>query len=162
MICVFFFFQAEDGIRDWSVTGVQTCALPISRPGDRDRRVGDGALQPPGRGRGRGPPAPGREPRRPPRGPPARDAVRRVRRPPPLGGRRRGPRGGRRRGALAQRASRLHPAAATPPRGVQGQRPLRTPSSATRGWRTRAVQRTRVTREVPSVRLRALTARTAT
>src|SRR5437016_9503220 len=29
--CVFFFFQAEDGIRDWSVTGVQTCALPISR-----------------------------------------------------------------------------------------------------------------------------------
>src|SRR5262249_58626282 len=28
----FFFFQAEDGIRDWSVTGVQTCALPISLP----------------------------------------------------------------------------------------------------------------------------------
>src|SRR5262249_57103360 len=28
---VFFFFQAEDGIRYWSVTGVQTCALPISR-----------------------------------------------------------------------------------------------------------------------------------
>src|SRR5262249_60111324 len=26
----YFFFQAEDGIRDWSVTGVQTCALPIS------------------------------------------------------------------------------------------------------------------------------------
>src|SRR5207237_5724157 len=26
----FFFFQAEDGIRDSSVTGVQTCALPIS------------------------------------------------------------------------------------------------------------------------------------
>src|SRR5215213_875649 len=26
-----FFFQAEDGIRDWSVTGVQTCALPICR-----------------------------------------------------------------------------------------------------------------------------------
>src|SRR5258706_928197 len=26
----FFFFQAEDGIRDWSVTGVQTCAFPIS------------------------------------------------------------------------------------------------------------------------------------
>src|SRR5262249_59675436 len=39
---VIFFFQAEDGIRDWSVTGVQTCALPISlerfqrgRPADR-------------------------------------------------------------------------------------------------------------------------------
>src|SRR5437763_9674323 len=28
---VVFFFQAEDGIRDTSVTGVQTCALPISR-----------------------------------------------------------------------------------------------------------------------------------
>ena len=25
----FFFFQAEDGIRDYKVTGVQTCALPI-------------------------------------------------------------------------------------------------------------------------------------
>src|SRR5215475_15272076 len=28
----FFFFQAEDGIRDFHVTGVQTCALPISAP----------------------------------------------------------------------------------------------------------------------------------
>src|SRR5256885_12367047 len=28
---LFFFFQAEDGIRDYKVTGVQTCALPISR-----------------------------------------------------------------------------------------------------------------------------------
>src|SRR5206468_4563805 len=27
---IFFFFQAEDGIRDLIVTGVQTCALPIS------------------------------------------------------------------------------------------------------------------------------------
>src|SRR2546426_4070927 len=26
-----FFFQAEDGIRDYKVTGVQTCALPISK-----------------------------------------------------------------------------------------------------------------------------------
>src|SRR5256885_9123825 len=41
----FFFFQAEDGIRDYKVTGVQTCALPIcgslaaaaARIGDRDR-----------------------------------------------------------------------------------------------------------------------------
>src|SRR2546430_6527060 len=38
--CFFFFFQAEDGIRDLTVTGVQTCALPISQdvvtlpPGD--------------------------------------------------------------------------------------------------------------------------------
>src|SRR6266700_395407 len=31
MICFFFFFQAEDGIRDFHVTGVQTCALPILR-----------------------------------------------------------------------------------------------------------------------------------
>src|SRR3712207_8233173 len=34
----FFFFQAEDGIRDIGVTGVQTCALPISRPGHRPQR----------------------------------------------------------------------------------------------------------------------------
>src|SRR5256885_9348207 len=39
----FFFFQAEDGIRDYKVTGVQTCALPIcfnpmkrNRGGERD------------------------------------------------------------------------------------------------------------------------------
>src|SRR3989449_1527136 len=33
MLCLtfFFFFQAEDGIRDVAVTGVQTCALPISK-----------------------------------------------------------------------------------------------------------------------------------
>src|SRR5690606_40594681 len=29
-ILILFFFQAEDGIRDFHVTGVQTCALPIS------------------------------------------------------------------------------------------------------------------------------------
>src|SRR5256885_63071 len=28
-VSFFFFFQAEDGIRDYKVTGVQTCALPI-------------------------------------------------------------------------------------------------------------------------------------
>src|SRR6266850_5853290 len=40
----FFFFQAEDGIRDYKVTGVQTCALPICPPGDGvDRRAGVGA-----------------------------------------------------------------------------------------------------------------------
>src|SRR5258708_9814454 len=33
-----FFFQAEDGIRDDLVTGVQTCALPIYDPWWRDRR----------------------------------------------------------------------------------------------------------------------------
>src|SRR6266566_8293730 len=31
-IMILFFFQAEDGIRDYKVTGVQTCALPISPP----------------------------------------------------------------------------------------------------------------------------------
>src|SRR5215203_590439 len=36
----FFFFQAEDGIRDIGVTGVQTCALPIL--GDNALRVGGG------------------------------------------------------------------------------------------------------------------------
>src|SRR3989449_6159788 len=36
-IVLFFFFQAEDGIRDVAVTGVQTCALPISGPGDVHR-----------------------------------------------------------------------------------------------------------------------------
>src|SRR5438093_10552566 len=40
-LCCFFFFQAEDGIRDWSVTGVQTCALPIS-----PRRASSGATSP--------------------------------------------------------------------------------------------------------------------
>src|SRR5256885_8378717 len=47
---MFFFFQAEDGIRDYKVTGVQTCALPISQGGVAAgvRRVeattGEGAL----------------------------------------------------------------------------------------------------------------------
>src|SRR5437762_13960673 len=35
----FFFFQAEDGIRDTSVTGVQTCALPISTSGGSSQRA---------------------------------------------------------------------------------------------------------------------------
>src|SRR2546427_8293151 len=35
----FFFFQAEDGIRDLTVTGVQTCALPISIATDRNAAV---------------------------------------------------------------------------------------------------------------------------
>src|SRR5256886_11705934 len=34
-----FFFQAEDGIRDLTVTGVQTCALPIYAPGGAARGV---------------------------------------------------------------------------------------------------------------------------
>src|SRR5688572_32133641 len=35
----FFFFQAEDGIRDLTVTGVQTCALPICLPARVSWRV---------------------------------------------------------------------------------------------------------------------------
>src|SRR5207245_3911289 len=34
VVCVLFLFQAEDGIRDATVTGVQTCALPISLRAD--------------------------------------------------------------------------------------------------------------------------------
>src|SRR5205823_10615102 len=50
IVCLFFFFQAEDGIRYKLVTGVQTCALPIStsRPGcwGRTRRqAGSPSLQ---------------------------------------------------------------------------------------------------------------------
>src|SRR5262249_57147317 len=36
-----FFVQAEDGIRDWSVTGVQTCALPIYPRLRTDRKTDD-------------------------------------------------------------------------------------------------------------------------
>src|SRR2546426_10525582 len=50
---LFFFFQAEDGIRDYKVTGVQTCALPISpptrqggAPGPRRGRAPNGDLPP--------------------------------------------------------------------------------------------------------------------
>src|SRR5690349_22311475 len=38
--CFFFFFQAEDGIRDLYVTGVQTCALPICLRGSEWRAWG--------------------------------------------------------------------------------------------------------------------------
>src|SRR5256886_8803634 len=49
---LFFFFQAEDGIRDLTVTGVQTCALPISgSAGDHQRPAG--AAQGPVAGIGR-------------------------------------------------------------------------------------------------------------
>src|SRR3712207_9054669 len=68
----FFFFQAEDGIRDIGVTGVQTCALPISilgrhdglawtpRGRDPDRHGGDpaGLPQPAGQRGGGGAPPP--------------------------------------------------------------------------------------------------------
>src|SRR5256885_9183878 len=50
---LFFFFQAEDGIRDYKVTGVQTCALPIwALPdGDRGAREPEGRQENPGRPR---------------------------------------------------------------------------------------------------------------
>src|SRR5947208_11998571 len=42
----FFFFQAEDGIRDDLVTGVQTCALPISKTADlSERKAVRGSLE---------------------------------------------------------------------------------------------------------------------
>src|SRR2546425_13373677 len=44
MMCFFFFFQAEDGIRDKLVTGVQTCALPISAI-PLDARAGESRAQ---------------------------------------------------------------------------------------------------------------------
>src|SRR5437667_1522962 len=45
VLIFFFFFQAEDGIRDRDVTGVQTCALPIlAALFDRLLRLGDGDL----------------------------------------------------------------------------------------------------------------------
>src|SRR5437588_12261914 len=56
----FFFFQAEDGIRDHCVTGVQTCALPISRAwlfSHGNERVGKSQA------RVTGPPRPGPAPR---------------------------------------------------------------------------------------------------
>src|SRR5262249_59993427 len=49
----FFFFQAEDGIRDWSVTGVQTCALPISQGLAQAPRAGERAAGAVGRRGGR-------------------------------------------------------------------------------------------------------------
>src|SRR6266850_3992048 len=39
VIWFFFFFQAEDGIRDYKVTGVQTCALPICERHVRTERI---------------------------------------------------------------------------------------------------------------------------
>src|SRR5207245_3726247 len=47
VVCIFvlvFFFQAEDGIRDATVTGVQTCALPISGGRRVRARLGSVAL----------------------------------------------------------------------------------------------------------------------
>src|SRR3989454_9377796 len=48
----FFFFQAEDGIRDYKVTGVQTCALPISTWRRARSLATCGACTRPGRGGG--------------------------------------------------------------------------------------------------------------
>src|SRR5690349_23137237 len=50
----FFFFQAEDGIRDLYVTGVQTCALPISAVRHAAFRRAYGAARPPGTRPGHG------------------------------------------------------------------------------------------------------------
>src|SRR2546430_9672042 len=50
---VFFFFQGEDGMRDLTVTGVQTCALPISEGKAREREGSSGAAGPQDHDRGR-------------------------------------------------------------------------------------------------------------
>src|SRR3989441_12828475 len=44
-MCFFFFFQAEDGIRDKLVTGVQTCALPILLVADGQWAAAEGVLR---------------------------------------------------------------------------------------------------------------------
>src|SRR5215510_15734253 len=54
-MCFVFFFQAEDGIRDGHVTGVQTCALPICLAGFEALAHADGArLRAPAPDRDRG------------------------------------------------------------------------------------------------------------
>src|SRR3712207_8140223 len=74
VVVMFFFFQAEDGIRDIGVTGVQTCALPIFRGdggarGRRFRPAGSSTAFPRRSRRGcAGPPAPRRRRARDPRG----------------------------------------------------------------------------------------------
>src|SRR6266542_6785903 len=46
MLFMFFFFQAEDGIRDATVTGVQTCALPISHVGKTlQAKIGESVVE---------------------------------------------------------------------------------------------------------------------
>src|SRR5690606_40906188 len=45
IIMTYSFLQAEDGIRDFHVTGVQTCALPISDTGKIAMRMGAAALR---------------------------------------------------------------------------------------------------------------------
>src|SRR5215510_11446151 len=63
-IDVLFFFQAEDGIRDGHVTGVQTCALPISATGCRAATVSTTTPGSSGRARERRLPSPRSEERR--------------------------------------------------------------------------------------------------
>src|SRR2546422_9994065 len=72
MSLLFFFFQAEDGIRDVAVTGVQTCALPISLTDDPGPRGPHGVCPVPERRR---------PPERAERAAPGRSASRRGRHP---------------------------------------------------------------------------------
>src|SRR5690606_39942458 len=63
LVSVCFVFQAEDGIRDFHVTGVQTCALPICLQQRRARwELGRRRRGRPGQGCGRGDPGARREP----------------------------------------------------------------------------------------------------
>src|SRR5687767_15427828 len=65
VINFFFFFQAEDGIRDKLVTGVQTCALPIWRPLQACRARAPPAARSGARARERRPPGAAPPPARP-------------------------------------------------------------------------------------------------
>src|SRR5699024_11882065 len=51
-IIAFFFFQGDDGIRDRNVTGVQTCALPISSPSAARLKADDDPSESRGRATG--------------------------------------------------------------------------------------------------------------
>src|SRR6266536_1304189 len=101
---VFFFFQAEDGIRDPLVTGVQTCALPIT--GRPARRRGRGRTSAAGR-------CPARRRAAPPRATAPRS--RPARRPPPH-------RAGARRGDRSPGPSSVRRASSQPPGGRSGVR----------------------------------------
>src|SRR6266487_2209805 len=137
MLSFVFFFQAEDGIRDGRVTGVQTCALPICPCGPTGgpphcRRVRQRELQ--GRSRGcrdRGPVrGPHRRDRRRAEAPPRKAGARHVPRG-GEGGRRRTGRSGRLRGRAGGRRGRTRRALRLRRRS-RPHRPARGPARARR------------------------------
>src|SRR3712207_3076232 len=142
-----FFFQAEDGMRDIGVTGVQTCALPICRRGGAHRRRGAHR----GRHRGRDGGRPRRRRRRRHPHPGRRGDAQRLRRlrgaarAPSARGAAARPRLGRRRrrgggpGHPHRRPARRH-AADPPDRGARGPGRTAGPAAAARGRRRRRGQ----------------------